>query len=475
MKISYWMTQALVYLVLLMSQHLTAHSKGAYFWVGKLVLSEAVQLDVALEYTASGTPVTAKFHSVTQSSFDIKVSQVSIINQEIRFTIPSLMAAYHGVFVKDTLIKGELKQGSNTPWTLNFNKVNRFPFAKPYRPQEPTGIPAYFEKEVRFENAKAGITLAGTLTLPKGKNDFPTVVLLTGSGPNDRDHSIFGHKNFLVLADFLTKAGIGVLRVDDRGVGASGGSFASASVLDLADDASAAVDFLSAYPGINAQKIGLIGHSLGAELAAVVAAKNRKVHFIVMMAGGAQPLSEVILEQTKLIYKNKVSTAALDLNTALLELLFQSLQNNDDLVSAKLQFTEGLEKLNPKAALLTKEELQILELESPLTTKGFNHFFTPNWKIDLFYDCTVDLAKTTIPVLALNGNLDTQVVPDNLKIIEKVLSARSNSKHKTILYDGLNHLFQPADTGLPEEYKDIEITIDEAVVSDMITWIRNIN
>lgn len=474
MKISFWISQIVVYTFLLVCQFTHANTKTTKYWTGKLVLSETVQMDVALEYFETENGYKAKFHSVSQNTFDIKVTGVSIINQKITFTIPSLMATFQGAFHNETTIDGQLTQGGNQAWSLTFNKVAAFPFSKPNRPQEPTGIVDYVEIDVFFKNPTNGITLAGTLTLPKHKKDFPTVVLLSGSGPNDRDQTIFGHKNFLVLSDLLTKAGIGVLRVDDRGVGESQGDFGSASVLDLAIDASAAVDYLATYSGINPNRIGLVGHSLGAELAPIVAAQNRKVHFIVMMAGGAKPLSEVILEQTQAIYKDKVSASAVALNTAILNSLFDSLKQNEDLEKAKAQFIAQLAFHNTEASKLTAQELQILELKFPLTTDGFNHFFTPNWKIDLFYDCTANVSKISIPVLAMNGTLDQQVVPDNLKLIEQRLQSNTRIKSKTILFKGLNHMFQPAKTGMPDEYDTIEVTIDQNVVNEIIKWITNL-
>lgn len=467
-----WISNVLLITTLCYSENTFSNTAPMVHWTGTLQLSEKMTMDVAMEYHHTNGESKGLFHCVSQNAFDLKIKRVSIINQIITFSIPSLLANFQGKILNDSIIEGQLTQRGQQPWPIVFRKVEEFPFSKPYRPQEPKEIRSYDEKEVYFKNHQTGHTLAGTLTLPKSGTNFPTVVLLSGSGPNDRDQTIFGHRNFLVLAHYLTNAGIGVLRFDDRGVGESEGDFSSASVIDLAQDGAAAVDFLSNYPSVNKDKIGLLGHSLGAELAPMVAAQNSKVHFIVMMAGGAQPLYRVIIEQTEAIYREKVSPAGVALNSAILRALFDSLQRHEDLAIAKKHFESQLRQYNAEASRLTQAELEVLELHSPLTTEGFDHFFSPNWKVDLFYDPAFALSAITIPVFALNGTLDRQVSPDNLRIIEQRLKVNSQLHGKTKLYPGLNHLFQPAVTGMPEEYSNIPITIDENVVKDIIHWIK---
>jgi fermentation-respiration switch protein FrsA (DUF1100 family) len=299
---------------------------------------------------------------------------------------------------------------------VDFVRDDGYAGPKLNRPQHPKPPYPYLTEEVTITHPD-GHALAGTLTKPKAGGPFPAVVLVSGSGPQDRDETIFGHKPFLVLADHLTRRGIAALRYDDRGTARSTGQFSGATTEDLATDTMAAVDFLKTAEAIDTKRIGLIGHSEGAMIAPMVAAQSDDVAFIVLLAGPGVPGDELLLVQGELILK----------------------AGDADEVAIKIQLEQ-------------------------ITSAWIRFFIT--------YDPRPALAKVTCPVLALNGTLDLQVWHEqNLTEIERVLT-QTGIDVTVKRYEGLNHLFQPAESGSVMEYVEIETTFDETVMRDIVTWIK---
>jgi pimeloyl-ACP methyl ester carboxylesterase len=325
------------------------------------------------------------------------------------------------------------------------------------RPQEPVKPYPYREEDVLYDNKVSGNQLAGTLTIPSGSGPFPAVVLITGSGPQDRDESIMGHKPFLVLADHLTRKRIAVLRVDDRGVGKSTGTFATATTADFATDVEAGIAYLKTRQEIDARQIGLIGHSEGAIIAPMIAARNHNVAFIVMMAGSGVPGDDIIVAQVELLSENagQSHAAAMKAGARQREILALLKQNQD---------TASLEKA-------LREKLAGQVLESRIST-AVAQLTSPWYRYFIAYDPGPALRKVTCPVLALNGEKDLQVPPmQNLPAIRKELEAAGNKNFEVDELPGLNHLFQTARTGSPEEYPEIEETISPKVLEIISGWI----
>ena len=319
----------------------------------------------------------------------------------------------------------------------------------PPRPQTPKPPFPYDAIEVEYDNEADGVHLAGTLTLPPGDGPHPAALLITGSGPQDRDESLLGHKPFLVLADHLTRQGIAVLRVDDRGVGGSTGTLADATGEALARDVAAGVAFLRGHARIDPDRVGLVGHSEGAIIGPRVAADDPTIAFVVMMAGTGVPGHEVIREQAAAIYRAKGATAVTveqvrHRQAKALQVLLQVADDED----ARQQLEEILGP-NPQ----------------------IGHMLTPWYRSFIAYDPAPALRRLRCPVLVLNGELDLQVLPDqNLPAIEKALA--KNRKRVTVhRLPGLNHLFQAATTGAPEEYATIEQTLDPAVLELVGEWV----
>jgi pimeloyl-ACP methyl ester carboxylesterase len=372
------------------------------------------------------------------------------------------------------VLKGTFEQrGLKLP--LSLNRVEKVSTRK--RPQTPKKPYPYSAEEVVFENPKAGIKLAGTLTLPKEGGPFPAVVLVTGSGPQDRDESLLGHKPFLVLADHLTRKGIAVLRFDDRGVGKSKGDFAKATSADFAMDAFAAIQFLSTRKEIDPKSIGVAGHSEGGMIAPMVAAEHPdKVAFIVMLAGTGARGDAIIERQTRAIGKAAGASAdQLAVSARLQKILMDTARSQPDEVAAKkalvgvaVTFAKNLNDAERKALELDVGSDEALKAAEDAAAT----FASPWMRFFLNHDPAPILARVKCPVLAVNGALDLQVLPDqNLPLIEKALREGGNMRFETKVFPDLNHLFQHAKTGQVGEYGQIEETFAPEVMELMSSWI----
>jgi uncharacterized protein len=317
------------------------------------------------------------------------------------------------------------------------------------RPQEPKKPYPYGEEEIRYENKAGGAKLAGTLTLPPGKGPFPAVLLITGSGQQDRDEALMGHRPFLVLADHLTRKGIAVLRVDDRGTGGSTGEVMTATTEDFAGDVLAGVEFLKGRgKQIDIHKIGLIGHSEGGTIAPMVATRSQDVAFIVMMAGTGVPGDAILMAQVESLSKAGVPAPDVAKNLDMERQVLQIIKKESD----------------PKM-----REARLRELSSELSA----HAEASPWlRFFIMYDPAAALRKVTCPVLALNGELDLQVPSSmNLPAIAKALEDGGNRDYEIVKFPKLNHLFQTSRTGLPSEYGEIEETIAPVALETMSGWI----
>ncbi|MDR6803154.1 pimeloyl-ACP methyl ester carboxylesterase [Dyadobacter sp. BE34] len=337
-------------------------------------------------------------------------------------------------------------------------------------PQEPSKPYPYYSEDIVFTNSKTGNLLAGTLTVPGKAGVYPATVLITGSGPQNRDEEVSGgHKPFLVLADHLTKQGIAVLRFDDRGVGKSTGDFAKASSMDFADDVESAVEYLKTRKEIDITKIGLIGHSEGGTIASMVAARSKDVDFITLLAAPGIRGDSIILIQIGLIAKALgLSQAEISRAKAISREAYHIVQNsvNDKERNAKLStlaenaFQDYPKKLMP--ANITKEQF-VSQQVAAVTT--------PWWIFFLKYDPVSSLAKVTCPVLALNGNKDVQVTPkENLTAIAGALK-NVNNLVITKELPGLNHFFQECKECTPQEYAKLKQTFSPAALDEISTWI----
>lgn len=416
-----------------------------------------VKTDSGYRSTMDSPDQGAKGIAVTSTVFDGAILKLNLTNFKIE---------YSGVF-NDSSIKGTFTQaGQSFPLDLSRTEVEKKVIP---RPQEPLKPYPYYSEDVTFENKKANLTLAGTLTLPKKEGVFPVVVLITGSGPQNRDEELAGHKPFLVLSDYLTRNGIAVLRYDDRGVGQSKGEFKTATSADFASDVSAAVSYLHSRKDINPTKIGLIGHSEGGLIAPMVASRSKDIAFIVLLAGPGLPGNQLLLLQQAAIAKAAgVNDSAIQKAQALNKGAFDIVTkatNPQRLKTALTAYIKQISKNDPgKPAGMRDDDyvnLQVQQMSNP-------------WMMYLLkYDPAVALVHVTCPVLAINGEKDLQVLPnENLNAIKKALAKGGNKKGTLKEIPGLNHLFQACNTGLPDEYAAIEQTFSPTALGVILQWIQ---
>lgn len=437
-------------------------------WNGLLKV-QGTQLKLVFNISKTEKGLAATMDSPDQGAKDIPVTTVSFEDSVLKMTIENASIVYEGTLGKDRLIAGNFKQGGQSfPLDLLEKEIKA---EKPLRPQEPLEPFPYYSEEVVFENRQAGITLAGTLTLPEKTGNFPVAVLISGSGPHDRNEEILGHKPFLVLADYLTKNGIAVLRFDDRGIGESKGDFGSATSLDFASDVQAAVMYLQTRKEINKKKIGLIGHSEGGIIAPLAASRSKDISFIVLLAGPGLPGDELIVLQLQLLGKASGETehykqadfrkgafaiikAAPDqqqLKTDLTAYIIKSLKENPN-----GQKPEGM------------SDEQLAEIL-------YGQIASPWMQYFLSYSPASVLEKVKCPVLAINGDKDLQVPSkQNLAAIKEALRKGGNKNAAVKELPGMNHLFQECKTGFSDEYGTIEQTFSPIALTEILIWVKSV-
>jgi pimeloyl-ACP methyl ester carboxylesterase len=427
-------------------------------WYGKLKIPTG-EVTIVLNIEEQEGVYSATMDSPDQGAKGIAVTSISFAEGILNAEVASLNAKYEGVLSENNVFEGTFKQGlAKLP--LNLSKevieVKR-------KPQEPTEPFPYNSEDVTFENSVDGISLAGTLTYPQEGNNFPAVVLVSGSGPQNRDSEILGHKPFLVIADYLTKTGFAVLRYDDRGVGKSKGDFSSSTTVDFANDAEAAFNFLKGRKKIDSTKIGFAGHSEGGAVAPIVAARNKEVGFVILLAGPGLSGKETLLTQKEAIQQaSGVKTKEISKSLATLGKAYSFIEDSE-VSDDKLK--EKLNKHFAKSGLEGLNEIQLSQLSNQLTSIWFYNFVKHN-PIPV-------LQKVTCPVLALNGSKDLQVLAtQNLEGISNALKEAGNTNVTITELEGLNHLFQESETGLPTDYGTIDQTFSPKALEAMAVWLR---
>jgi pimeloyl-ACP methyl ester carboxylesterase len=439
-------------------------------WEGKLAIAGGIELRIVIKVEKGEDCVLkAVLVSPDQSPIGIPVSPMGLKDGELSFESKRIGAKFTGKRNKTgTAFEGVFMQsGAKLPLVLKkTDKVSEYRRLQTPKPPFP-----YRAENVSYENKAAGVKLAGTLTIPAGVGPFPAVILLTGSGAQDRDESLLGHKPFLVLADYLNRRGIAVLRVDDRGVGGSTGSVMNSTSEDFAGDALAGVAFLKGRKEIDPRKIGLSGHSEGGIIAPIAAARSGDVAFIVLMAGTGLPGTDVMLAQARLILKaNGASESELKSQERLQTVLFRIMDENKDEKSVRSKVSAALKEF--LAALPEPDRKALGDSDSALSETTIGQINSPWFRSFLHLDPRPVLQKVHCPVLAINGEKDLQVPPkENLAEIAKALKAGGNGHVKTVEIPGLNHLFQPCKTGSPSEYAAIETTIDPQALKIIGDWI----
>ncbi len=437
-------------------------------WNGALKI-QGTQMRLVFNISQTENSLSSTMDSPDQGAKGIPSTTTSFENSILKITIANAKIEYEGTLGQDNIIVGTFKQGGQSfPMNLSKEKIDK---EKLVRPQEPIKPFPYYSEDITFENKKVGINLAGTLTLPDKEGVFPVVILISGSGPQNRDEELLGHKPFLVLSDFLTKNGIAVLRYDDRGIAMSKGDFKTATSADFATDVESAIAYLKTRKEINKNKIGLIGHSEGGLIAPMVASKSKEVAFIILLAGTGIQGDSLLLLQKKLIEE------ASGINKEDIQKGQSSNRKVFDIVNK----STSLEQLNSDLTIYFKQILK----DNPNTQKPaemsdddfvklqVKQIASPWMQYFIKYNPAAALEKVKCPVLAINGEKDLQVPPkENLEAIKKALTKGGNKRVATKELPNLNHLFQECNTGSPDEYATIEQTFSPIALTEILKWLQ---
>lgn len=435
-------------------------------WKGELeIMGQKLPLVFNFEKADGGWTGTAD--SPTQGAKGLKLKKVLFDGLMLSVEFEQLPAVYEGVFMADT-IKGDFTQSGAT-FPLDLVRLSASDNLGMERPQEPTPPFEYEELSTTFSYpGDGGIKLAGTITKPKGAGPFPAVVLVSGSGPQNRDGEIFGHKPFWVIADYLTNQGIVVLRYDERGVGESTGDFSLATSEVLKSDAKLAVSHLKKHPFVNQLKVGVIGHSEGGMIGWMLAADPSNLNFLVSLAGPVVPIDELMTQQTEDVMRSAGAVEEeiekqLTINNKVYATVKQT-EVYGDLEENLTKMIEGhLGEMGISPPDLEEQVAAVMKAYSPSLSPWFFEF--------LKFSSGPYIEKIKIPVFAAYAEKDIQV---NAKINGDALRElidENKSRFDIISYPGLNHLFQQAETGALAEYALIGETFDPQVLQDIVDWI----
>jgi uncharacterized protein len=457
----------IIILTILITQSLNAQDITGN-WNGMLKV-QGMELRLVFNISKEAENYSATMDSPDQGAFGIPMTSAEFNNPDIKLTHAAAMIVYTGKLEDGKIIGTFTQAGQSFPMDLNRETIEKAEIVKPQDPSKPY---PYISEDVFIKNTKDSVTLAGTITIPGKAGKYPAIILVSGSGPQNRNEDVFGHKPFLILSDFLTRNGIAVLRYDDRGTAASTGNYAIATTVDFASDALSAVNYLKSRTEIDSQKIGVIGHSEGGIIAPMIAAASNDISFIVLMAGTGVRGNELLLMQQEAIGRVSGLTEdelklMHDANSKQFDIIVNTPETDSirpQLVAyLKQYFIDYPEAQRPEG--LTDDqyiEMSIAQLSTP-------------WMINFMrYDPTIDLAKVKCPVLAINGSKDLQVPPKvNLESIEKAVKSGGNNDVTVKELPGLNHLFQECETGSPMEYTQIQQTISPTAMDEMLKWIKS--
>jgi pimeloyl-ACP methyl ester carboxylesterase len=424
-------------------------------WTGTLDAG-AVKLRIGLNVKTQDGKLSATLDSPDQGAFGIRIDSITADGNRVRFAIQSLTVSYEGVLSAGR-IEGTFNQaGQKLP--LAFERGAPKAVARPQYPVPPF---PYDAEEVTV--ASGNVELAGTFTHPKQHGPFTAILLVTGSGPQDRDETVFNQKPFLVISDYLTRAGYAVLRLDDRGTARSTGSFRAAGLAEFTDDALAAVAWLKARPDVDGRRIGILGHSEGGMVGPLAAVRSSDVSFVIMLAGPAEPFDQLLIEQQAGFMRVSGATeAVIDANSELSRQAFAILGQEPDDAKARERLQQLSSSLKEKQPELASQFLA-----------GIPRLLTPEVRSLFAYSAAQTLGKLRCPVLALFGGKDLQVPADsNLRAAAAAFTAGKVPAFTLVKLPGLNHLFQTARTGNVTEYGQSEETISPRALETIGDWLR---
>lgn len=437
-------------------------------WFGKISI-QGTELPIVIHVSKIGENYFTELDSPTQKAYGIKADSTFFENSVFRFQIGKLKADYIGKLDNQS-ITGSFKQnGMNIPLVFTREKTN---LEKTKKPQEPIEPFPYYIENIQIKNSSANLTLSGTLTKPKKKGNYPLVILISGSGPQNRDEELMGHKPFLVISDYLTRNGCAVFRYDDRGVGESTGNFSTATSLDFSNDVDCIVNYFSKRKDFKKSKIGLIGHSEGGLIAPIVASKNNEVDFIILLAGPGVSGAEILKLQSKLVAKSENPNWIDDgSNDKLMDGLVSIFNKNEDLNKTQAETRLLLNNLY-------KDSIKSIEKNMGLSFDDFieattQEMCSPWMKTFIMTDPELYLKTLKIPVFALNGSKDIQVDPtQNLTEIKRILEMNGNTQFQIKELPNMNHLFQVCKKCTVNEYSELSESFSFIALNEITQWLN---
>jgi pimeloyl-ACP methyl ester carboxylesterase len=437
-------------------------------WTGSLKIQET-SLRLVFNVSMKDSVLISTFDSPDQGAFGLPTTRTTYSESDKKLEIiaSGLGIFYRGILDNDSIV-GTFNQ-SGIPFPLTLRKTIEEVVHKPQTPIEP--LP-YISEEVTIpDKSQNKVSLSGTLTLPDSTGIFPAIILIAGSGPNDRDETIFGHKPFYLLSDYLTRNGFAVLRYDKRGVGKSTGDYSKATISDFVTDASNALEYLKSRKEIDSSKIGMLGHSEGGIIAPMVASKSSDVKFLVLLAAPGTKGIEIVLDQNENSLKHQgIEPETINRLQLTNREIFESLLVWTGSENDRTALRDRLSYLWEQLPILIKLKLE----KEPYLRAQFNAMITPGYRSFLATDPKDYLSLVSCPVFAINGENDVQVPAlKNLEAIKHHIQKGGNYKVETKSYPMLNHLFQESITGQPDEYAKIDQTISPQVLSDITNWIKS--
>ena len=442
--------------ILLLFAVQTSFAQIEGYWKGKLNLG-VTELELGFDIQAVENGYSATLDIPAQGAKGLPVDETVFHDNRLQMTLSALGASYSGA-LKDRSIEGEFEQRGMT-FPLNLVKGEKETLQA--RPQDPKPPFNYLAEEVSFVNEKDGNTLTGTLTVPAGEGPFPAMVLVSGSGQQNRDEELMNHRPFWVIADYCARHGIAVLRYDDRGIGGSTGEVENATSMDFSYDAEAAFDFLRKQKHINASQVGILGHSEGGIINFMVSARRPKVAFLVSLAGPAVSGIEVLKEQQAAILRaSGMTEEAVQFSSNTNARLF-------DIIEAS--------NTREEADTLLRQLLKSWGYNEELTEQTVGELTMPWMYYFLKYDPKEAIVKTDCPALLLNGSKDLQVLAtQNLPAYERIIADYGKTNLTLRELPDLNHLFQHCETGSPNEYYTIDETISPEVLEMIVEFVKSV-
>lgn len=461
------------FLLILFITQINAQKEILGYWSGKLKML-SIELDFQIKVSKTNKSLDGFISIPSQKVSEYKLPVLTYKKNQIHFELPGSAgtAKFDGNLKADS-IKGTLLQ-AGIKGTFSLVKTDQQINEEKVEIQKKEPLP-YSKEDIAFKSGR--ILLAGTLTTPKTEGIYPAVILLTGNGPQNRDEDIFGFKIFQIIADYLTKNSFAVLRYDDRGVGGSTGNLMQSTTEDFSNDALAAIEFLKKQNNIDRTKIGLLGHSEGAQIAELAAVNSKDVSFLVLLSGNGVDGGTALIEQQKLIMKaSGVADSLITQNLELQNKINYALRNDIDLNNIRKDIRAFAEKDFAGLSKDVKNSIQDKETYLNSNVQSQIIFFNNPWfRYYVKYDPIPTLERIKIPVLMLFGELDLQFPPSlNKQRMEEALNKAGNKNFKSVVFPKVNHLYQEAKIGSPTEYPELKKEFVPKFLKTIGDWILGI-